>query len=130
MTVDMFRSLDFIYAPSARVEEELEYYKRVLGGEPLFSIRAFGTRVAGVKLGDGPSLLSEHLQGEAPILIYRVENFDAAVKELEKRGVKGQRLEIPHGPCFTFKAPGTHRFAIYELARSQANAHFLGRFDP
>ncbi|MGH8245412.1 MAG: hypothetical protein ACREUU_03160 [Gammaproteobacteria bacterium] len=70
----MFRSLDFIYAPSSSAGEELSYYAQALGGEAVFSIRAFGTRVAAVRLGEGPMLLfAEHLKGEKPILIFRVD---------------------------------------------------------
>ncbi|MGH2406087.1 MAG: hypothetical protein ACRDGN_16755 [bacterium] len=127
----MFRSLDFIYAPSSSVEEELSYYAQALGGEAVFSIRAFGTRVAAVRLAEGPMLLfAEHLKGEKPILIFRVDDFEQSIKTLRARGVRGQRLEIPHGPCFSFEAGGGQRLAIYELTRPDANAHFAGRFDP
>jgi hypothetical protein len=127
----MFRSLDFIYAPTRSAAEELSFYSNVLGGEAVFSIKALGTRVAAVRFGEGPLLLlAEHLEGERPILIFRVDDFREAVKSLEERGIKGEQLEIPHGPCFSFKTDGGQRFAIYELTRPEMNAHFAGRFDP
>ena len=127
----MFRSLDFIYAPTRNAEEELSFCTKVLGGEAVFSIRGFGTRVAAVRFGEGPLLLlAEHLEGQRPILIFRVDHFEEAIAALKKRGVKGEQLEIPHGPCFSFSTSGGQRLAIYELTRPKVNAHFAGRFDP
>lgn len=97
----------------------------------MFSIRGFGTRVAAVRFGEAPLvLLAEHLEGERPILIFRVDNFEEALEALKKRGVKGEQLEIPHGPCFSFSTSGGQRIAIYELTRPEVNTHFAGRFDP
>ena len=127
----MFRSLDFIYAPTRNAEEELDFCTKVLGGEAVFSIRGFGTRVAAVRFGESPLvLLAEHLEGERPILIFRIDNFEEALEALKKRGIKGEQLEIPHGPCFSFRTVGGQRLAIYELKRPEMNTHFAGRFDP
>lgn len=90
------------------------------------------TEVSAVQLSaEGPLvLLAEHLEGETPILIYRVEKLREAMRELQKRGWKrGTTLEIPHGPCCVFTAEGGQRLAIYELARPEVGAHFMGRFD-
>lgn len=128
----LFLSLDFLYVPSRHPDREIAYYTGVLGGILQFRVKAMGTEVAGVKLSEqGPLvLLAEHLQGETPILIYRVGNFQEALRSLERRGWKrGVVLEIPHGPCCTFSAEGGQRLAIYELARPEATTHFLGRFD-
>jgi hypothetical protein len=38
-------------------------------------------------------------------------------------------LEIPHGPCASFRAPGGQRFAVYELVRPGAAEYFTGRID-
>lgn len=127
----MFRSLDFIYAPTRNADQELSFCTEILGGEAVFSIRGFGTRVAAVRFGEAPLvLLAEHLEGERPILIFRVDNFEEALEALKKRGVKGEQLEIPHGPCFSFSTSGGQRLAIYELTRPEVNTHFAGRFDP
>ncbi|MGH2426169.1 MAG: VOC family protein [bacterium] len=127
----MFRSLDFIYAPTRNADEELSFCTKILGGEAVFSIRAFDTRVAAVRFGEGPLLLlAEHLEGERPILIFRVDDFHEAVKSMKDRGIKGEQLEIPHGPCYSFRTAGGQRLAIYELQRPEMNAHFAGRLDP
>jgi hypothetical protein len=124
--------LDFLYTPSGDVAADLAYFTDVLGGRAVFAIEAMGTRVAAVELSDGPPLvlLTDHLEGERPILVYRVKDLDAALGALEARGWKRERsLEIPHGPCCSFRTPGGHRIALYQLIRPEAAAHFEGRRD-
>ncbi len=129
----MFLSLDFLYVPSRPPGPVVAYYTDVLGGTLMFHIKEMGTEVAAVKLSDvGPLvLLAEHLEGNLPILIYRVENLQRAMGEMERRKWKrGEVFEIPQGPCCTFTAEGGQRLAIYELTRPEVAAHFMGRFDP
>lgn len=128
----MFLSLDFLYVPSRPPAAVIDYYTKVLGGTLLFHVRAMGTEVAGVRLsGEGPLvLLAEHLEGSQPILIYRVADLTASMREMKTRGWKaGEVFEIPHGPCCAFTAEGGQRLAIYELTRPGATEHFTGRFD-
>ena len=132
MAAPPFDQLDFLYTPSRDVAGDLEYFTSVLGGQVVFAIEEMGTRVAGVQLGDGPPLvlLADHVEGERPILIYRVGDLDEALEGLESRGGKRERtFEIPQGPCFSFRTPGGHRVALYQLARPEATAHFAGRRD-
>jgi hypothetical protein len=44
------------------------------------------------------------------------------------RGREGT-FEIPHGPICSFRTPGGHRIAIYQLTRPEAGNHFEGRRD-
>ena len=91
-----------------------------------------GTVVACLRVSNtGPSiLLTSHLEGETPILIYRVADYGAALESLRAAGITGVReLEIPHGPCASFRAPGGQRFGFYELTRPGAAEHFVGRMD-
>jgi len=91
-----------------------------------------GTRVAALELTKGPPLvlLTDHLEGERPILVYRVEDLSAALDGLEARGwTRSHTFEIPHGPCCSFRTPGGHRVALYQLTRPDAAAHFDGRRD-
>jgi len=128
----VFMSLDFLYVPTGNPDRDVEYYSKTLGGTLLFRVKAIGTEVSGVRLSDqGPIvLLAEHLEGNVPILIYRVENLRNTVEQLERNGWRrGEILEIPHGPCCSFIAESGQRFAIYELTRPDANGHFFGRFD-
>jgi hypothetical protein len=103
-----------------------------LGGRLAFAIEGMGTRVAMIELTSDPPhiLLADHLEGDRPILVYRVENLRKATAELNKRGLKKeQSLEIPMGPCLSFTTPGGHRIALYELARPGVLEHFMGRQD-
>jgi hypothetical protein len=129
---DLLGSLDFLYVPSTDVAEDLAFYTRELGGEVVFAIERFGTRVAEVSLGgDGPRVvLAQHLVGEAPVFVHRVDDLEKAVAELEDRGVEvGPRFEIPPGHCAAFRAPGGQRLAIYELTRPDRFATLPGRLD-
>ena len=104
----------------------------MLGGRLGFAIEGMGTRVAMIELTSGPPhiLLADHLQGDRPILVYRVENLRKATADLKKRGLKKQQsLEIPMGPCASFVTPSGHRVALYELARPGVLEHFMGRQD-
>ena len=127
-----FEQLDFLYVPSRDVAADLGYFTEVLGGRVRFAIEAMGTRVAAVELTPGPPLvlLADHVEGERPLLVYRVADLPAAWNEREARGWQRQHtLEIPHGPCCPFQTPGGHRVALYQLTRPEVTAHFEGRRD-
>jgi hypothetical protein len=127
-----FEGLDFLYMPSNDVATDAEHFTNILGARLIFAIEAFGTRVAMVQLSDKPPdlLLAGHLSGDRPILVYRVADLDRAMEDLEARGWHPEpRFGIPHGPCCSFRTPGRHRLAIYELTRPQATAHLAGRRD-
>ena len=129
----MFGRLDYVYMPSRDVAADVAYFTDVLGGRLVFAIDGMGTRVAMVALTDDPPriLLAGHLEGDRPILVYRVDDLEAAMAELEGRGwARGHTLEIPQGPVCTFIAPGGQRLAIYELTRPGVEeASFVGRVD-
>lgn len=127
-----FEALDFLYTPSRDVAADLADFVDVLGGRLVFAIDDGGIRVAMVELTGGPPriLLTDHVEGDRPILVYRVTDHAAAVKELARRGWKPARaLEIPQGPCSSFRTPGGQRIAVYQLTRPQIIGHFEGRKD-
>jgi hypothetical protein len=127
-----FESLDFVYMPTRDPVADMAYFTDVLGGRLVFAVEGMGARVAMVELStDGPKiLLADHVEGEAPVLVYRVTDLTAALKDLKKRGWKRERtFEIPHGPVCSFSAPGGQRIALYELTRPDAARHFEGRRD-
>ena len=90
-----------------------------------------GTVVACLRVaGEGPAiLLTDHLEGDVPILVYRVGDYGAVVGRLRAAGRELRELEIPHGPCASFEAPGGQRVAVYELTRPGAVGRFDGRID-
>ena len=131
-TTAPFEQLDFLYAPSRDVAADLTYFTEILGGSVVFAIEDMGSRVAAIELTTGPPLLllADHLEGDRPILVYRVKDLSIALAELESRGWKREpTFEIPHGPCCSFGTPGGHRVAVYQLTRPEVAAHFAGRRD-
>jgi hypothetical protein len=127
-----FEQLDFLYVPSRDVAGDLAFFSEVLDGRVVFAIDSMGTRVAAVRLTEGPPLvlLTDHLEGDRPVLVYRVADLEAALTELDGRGWRReQTFEIPHGPICSFQGPGGHRVALYQLTRPEVAAHFEGRRD-
>ena len=129
----MFERLDYVYMPSRDVAADVTYFTEVLGGRLIFTIDGMGTRVAMVELTDGSPriLLAGHLDGDTPVLVYRVDDLAAAMAELEGRGwTPGHTLEIPQGPVCSFTTPGGQRLAIYQLSRPGVEeSSFVGRRD-
>jgi hypothetical protein len=101
----LLQQLDFLSTPSRDVASDLVYFTEVLGGRMVFAVEAMGTRVA-------------------------VADLAAALAGLEARGWQRQRtLEIPYGPCCSFRTPGGHRIALCQLTRPEVVTHFNGRRD-
>ncbi len=131
-TASPFQQLDFVYTPSRDVAADLAYFTEVLGGRVVFAVEAMGTRVAAVQLTTGPPLvlLADHVEGDRPILVYRVADLGATLDELQAQGWQRQHtFEIPHGPCCSFRTPGGHRIALYQLTRPEVVNHFAERRD-
>jgi hypothetical protein len=127
-----FESLDFLYMPASDVAAEVEHFTGALGARRVFAIEAFGARVAMVQLADGAPdvLLADHLDGERPVLVYRVASLGDAVAALADRGWEaGPEFGIPHGPCVELTTPAGHRIALYELTRPEARERLAGRRD-
>jgi hypothetical protein len=128
----MFDRLDFVYLPSRDVAADVQHFSGRLGAELEFAIEAFGTRVAMIRLHPNPPalLLAEHLDGDQPVLVYRVADLDRAIAELRELDVEvAVRFEIPHGPGAELTNPGPQRVALYQLTRPEAGASLKGRRD-
>lgn len=127
-----FKSLDFVYMPTRDAAGDVAYFTDVLGARLVFAVEGMGTRVAMLELAAQPPavLVAEHLEGERPVLVYRVADLGDAMRQLESRAWRrGSQLEIPHGPICSFETPGGHRVAIYQLTRPDVADHFAGRRD-
>ena len=128
----MFESLDFVYVPTADVDDAVRVHLAAFDGELLWKVRGMDTTVACVRVAArGPSiLLSGHLEGRAPILVYRVASYADALAQLRAAGVHDVReLEIPQGPCASVELPDGQRVAVYELTRPGVVERFDGRID-
>lgn len=126
-----FGTLDYLYMPSHDVAADLRYFTETLGGQTIFAIDDGGTKVAMVALGtELPRLLpTDHLDTDAPILVFRVADIAVQVARLHEQNVDGWRLELPMGLAFSWTAPGGQRVAIYESTRPFVVAGFEGRRD-
>lgn len=127
-----FEALDFIYFPTRDVPAQIAHFTTVLGARLVFAIVAFDTRVAMLELTDAPPaiLLAGHLEGERPVLVYRVADLGACTEALAARGWEPQpTFGIPHGTCCAFRTPEQHRLAVYECTRPEASARLAGRRD-
>jgi hypothetical protein len=128
----MLEALDYVYVPSHDVAADLAAFVDGLGARVVFAIEAMGTRVAMLEVTDGPPriVLAGHLEGDRPILVYRVPDLALAVRALDAQGwPDGHDLEIPQGPVRSFETPGGQRLAIYELTRPGVIESFGGRRD-
>jgi hypothetical protein len=127
-----FESLDFLYVPSADVVRDLAFYRDVLGGEIVFAIEAFGARVAEVRLAaDSPHvILADHLTGEAPVFVHRVESLERSLAQFRAGGGEVEaEFDIPPGPCAELRTAGGQRIAVYEATRPEVYERFPGRLD-
>src|SRR5713226_2085144 len=117
-----FGQLDYLYTPSRDVVADMAYFTDVLGGRLIFAIEAMGTKVAAIALTEEPPqvLLTDHLEGDRPILVYRVADLSSTLSALESQGWQPDRsFEIPQGPCCSFRTPGGHRIAAYQRTRPE-----------
>jgi hypothetical protein len=124
-------SLDFVYCPSNDAAADLAHWTARLGAEAVFAIERFDTRVACVEPGEGPAVLfAEHLEGDRPVLLYRVDDLATAIAELRSRGAEvGEQFEFPFGDGAEVVNPGPQRTAIYERTRPERGASLRGRRD-
>jgi hypothetical protein len=75
-------------------------------------------------------LLAGHLEGDEPVLVYRVRDLEQTIVELAGRGGEiAARFEIPHGPGVEVVTLGPQRIALYQLTRPEAPARLAGRRD-
>jgi hypothetical protein len=124
-------SLDFLYMPSDDVAADLRHFVDVLGFEAVFAIEDGGIRVAMVVAPGSPAiLLTDHLEGDRPIHLFRVDDLARERAELAGRGWVAERsVDLPPGPATTFRTPGGLRLAIYEPSRPFVVESFRGRRD-
>ena len=128
----MFGSLDDIYLPTADAGGEVVRHVQTMGAELAWKVRAMGTTVACLGAGEpGPAiLLSAHLPGTNPILVYQVQDNAGTIARLRQENVTVCELEIPQGPCATFTMGRGQWHPVCQLIRPGAVHQFDGRIDP
>lgn len=113
----------YLYVGSSDVAKDLGYYRDTLGAAVAWDSTAFGTRVAAVRVGEGPLLLlAGHRAPRSVIQVYQVPRLRGAAASLRKRGwkPKGDAFGVPDGPCFLFEDPTGNELAILEVSRPDA----------
>jgi catechol 2,3-dioxygenase-like lactoylglutathione lyase family enzyme len=129
----MFKSLDFLYVPAPDIESSVRYYTEVLGGELLWKIHAYGVWVACIALSRDERpylLLADHIERKDVMLIYQVASLEETIAELKPKGWKEEnRIEIPPGPCCTFRDPAGNALVVYENTRPYVMHEFKGKID-
>jgi hypothetical protein len=126
------RTLAFVYLPSHDVAADVAWARDGLGARPIFAIDAMGTRVAMVELGEGSPrvLFADHLGDASGLLVYRVGDLAAEAATMADRGWGSEAsLELPMGPCRTFRSPGGTRVAFFQEVRPEVIDSFRDRFD-
>ena len=67
-----FGRLRYLYVGTSNIQKDVDYYTKVLGAEKVWDISSFGTRVAALRLGEGPlMLLADHRPAPSCILIFK-----------------------------------------------------------
>jgi hypothetical protein len=124
-------ALDFVYCPSPDAAADRTHWVENLGATAVFAVERFETRVACVEPGDGPAVLfAEHLGGDRPILVYRVDDLASAVAAYGADGVEVSEIfEFPFGHGVEITTAGVQRVAIYERDRPDRGASLRGRHD-
>jgi len=119
--------LRYLYIGTSNTQRDADYYTQVLGGQKLWDVSSFGTRVAAMRLGEGPIiLLADHRPAPSCIMIYEVDDLKRASGELRKRGWEplGEQFEIPEGPCYRFNDPSGNPLALLQITRPKVFGNF------
>jgi hypothetical protein len=123
--------LDFVYCPSADAAADRDHWTERLGATAVFAVERFDTRVACVAPGEGPAVLfAEHLEGDRPVLLYRVDDLATTIRALQDRGVEvGETFGFPYGEGAELSNPGPQRVAIYQRNQAERGDSLRGRRD-
>jgi predicted enzyme related to lactoylglutathione lyase len=115
--------IEYLYVGTAAFDRDVVYYRDVLGAEVVWAFAAFGAKVAAIRVCDGPLLLlADHRPAPSCMPVFAVEDLEATVEELKKRGWKsdGELFEIPNGPCYRFTDPSGNPLALFQNLRPKA----------
>jgi predicted enzyme related to lactoylglutathione lyase len=116
-------ALAYLYVGTSRFDEDLAYYRDVIGAELVWSFHRFGARVAAFRIAAGPPLLiADHRRAPSCLPVFAVPDLDATVRGLEARGWKPEAgpFEIPDGPCYQFRDPSGNQLAVFGNVRPDA----------
>ena len=119
-------ALRYLYVGSNDPAADIAYWKDVVGAAVEWDYTEFDTRVAGVRVADGPLwIVAGHRAGKGVLPIFVVPDLDQAADALGSRGWKPAEgpVEIPDGPCYLFKDPSGNEIALVGDERPGAQEH-------
>lgn len=115
--------LKYLYVGTDRFDEDLEYYRDVVGAEEVWNFEEFGARVAALRVSTGPLLLiADHRPAPSCLPVFGVDDLDTAVAGLKARGWRADSgpFGIPDGPCYLFSDRSGNQLAIFGNVRPDA----------
>jgi hypothetical protein len=115
--------LKYLYVGTSRFDEDLAYYRDVVGAEEVWNFEEFGARVAALRVATGTLLLiADHRPAPSCLPVFGVADLDAAVAGLESRGWRADSgpFGIPDGPCYLFSDKTGNQLAIFGNVRPDA----------
>ncbi len=122
--------LRYLYVGSSNVAADVAYWRDVVGASVEWDHTDFGTRVAGVRVAEGPLwILAGHRPAPSVLPIFGVPDLEATEADLRSRGwgPVGERVEIPDGPCRVFRDPSGNEVAVVGVVRPHAEADLRGQ---
>jgi hypothetical protein len=108
--------LKYLYVGTSRFDEDLAYYRDVLGARK-------DPRVAALRVATGPLLLiADHRPAPSCLPVFGVEDLDATVAGLTARGWRADSgpFGIPDGPCYLFSDRSGNQLAVFGNVRPDA----------
>lgn len=117
-----FGPLRYLYVGSADVAKDLAAW-RAAGAEVVWDKTGFGTRVAAVRVGEGPLwLVAGHRTSPGILPVYVVPSLKKAVGAMKRAGWSphGDEFEVPDGPCRMFVDPSGNELTLMEETRPNA----------
>ncbi len=117
-----FGPLRYLYVGSSDVAADLAAWAKA-GAEVVWDKTAFGTRVAAVRVGEGPLwLVAGHRKAPGILPVFAVPSLKASVKALRAAGWEphGETFEVPDGPCRMFVDPSGNELTLMEETRPNA----------
>src|SRR5262245_12435695 len=112
--------LKYLYVGTSRFDDDLAYYRDVLGAEKVWHFEKFGARVAAFRVAAGPLLLiADHRPAPSCLPVFAVADVGATTRDLSTRGWSPEAgpFEIPDGPCYLFRDASGNQLAVFGNVR-------------
>jgi hypothetical protein len=112
--------LKYLYVGTAHFDEDLAYYRDVVGAELVWNRHRFGAKVAALRLAKGPLfLIADHRPAPSCLPVFAVPDIEATVQNLRRTGWTAEAgpFEIPDGPCYLFRDTSGNQVAVFGNVR-------------